>query len=378
MTSITYKEFPTLFKKTSKGEIQTWKIDVEGHITNAPASYTTVHGRLNGKMQETTVEVDKGKNIGKANETTPFEQACLEAESKWKKQKDKGYVENMALLSAVDVMAGKPMLAHKFEDYGHKIKYPCWVQPKLDGLRCIASKDQYGNITFTSRQGKTFENLDHIKESLKNLPCNTILDGELYHHDIDFQTIVSLIKRKQPNTERIEYHVYDTIIGGNTFDERYDELINMEMLFGNSVQLVETIPATNEDEVNDAHDHYVAAGYEGCIVRHGDCFYKEGYRSQELLKVKSFMDAEFKIVDVTEGIGKCKGQAIFTCVYEDRFGREVEFNCKIKGTDDFRRQIFLDKAEYLGKMLTVKFFDWTDSEIPLPRFPVGIALRDYE
>jgi ATP-dependent DNA ligase len=145
------KHFPILFKQGGRGQTQEWVI-LANDLGDGTAEYIVTHGQVGGAMQTTSTKVAVGKNIGKKNETTAFEQACLEAESKWKKQQDKGYCESLTDLS--DAKLYLPMLAKSFKDYGHKIKFPCYVQPKLDGIRCIAHKTQAGQIQLLSRKGK--------------------------------------------------------------------------------------------------------------------------------------------------------------------------------------------------------------------------------
>jgi hypothetical protein len=127
------KTFPILYKKTSTGKIQQWETSVSDDSV-----ITTRFGQVDGKIQETQEVITKGKNIGKANETTPYDQAVAQAQANWTKQLKKGYVDSIE-----DAMAGKtdniieggisPMLAHVFSKQGHKITYPALAQPKLDG-----------------------------------------------------------------------------------------------------------------------------------------------------------------------------------------------------------------------------------------------------
>jgi hypothetical protein len=172
---------PTLYKYTSKGQVQQWSISVEGD------SFRTTEGIVGGKLTTSQPTVCKGKNIGKSNETSPEEQAIREATAKWQKKLDSGYNE---VLTA-EAKFFSPMLAHKLEDH-EKLLFtvPTYVQPKLDGLRCISSHD--GRLS--SRNGKPYLALPHLAQR-----CAT-LDGELYNHEFhdDFNKIVSLCKQVNP------------------------------------------------------------------------------------------------------------------------------------------------------------------------------------
>ena len=134
-TKIDAKSWPILYKLAKSGATQQWCISAN-QFPDGTASYTVAHGKKGGKIQTGSVEVLKGKNIGKANETTPYEQACKEAESKWKKQLDKNYSEG----EAKELPKTDPMLAHKYKDKMDKVTFPCFWQPKLDGIRCVASR----------------------------------------------------------------------------------------------------------------------------------------------------------------------------------------------------------------------------------------------
>lgn len=114
----------------SKGKIREWSISVgkdkRGHY------YEITHGQKDGAMQNARTYVLKGKNIGRANETTAEEQCLSEAKSEHTKQIErKGYTESIPTTQPL-----KPMLAKKYEDEKDKVIYPCAVQPKLDG--CIS------------------------------------------------------------------------------------------------------------------------------------------------------------------------------------------------------------------------------------------------
>lgn len=364
------KQFKTLFKRSSTGKIQQWTINAHWDAKKGNAGYTVVFGQVDGKMQTTSTEIAVGKNIGRANETKPFAQACFEAESKWKKQLDKGYSEKPEGVS----LATKPMLAHDYQKYKHQVVFPCIVQEKLDGIRCIAIRHPK-RVELLSRMGKPITTMSHIEDSLIDaMQEGEIWDGELYVHGVPFQQITSWVKRRQENSLFIKYHVYDCI-GAGDFKTRYGPVDSW--IQGLEPEHIETVSYWNvksHEEVKRLHDQFVLNGFEGAMLRHNGCDYKAGYRSRDLLKVKEFIDQEFKVIGVSQGVGKFKGIAIFRC--ETDAG--AEFECTIKGNDEYRRKLWVEREQHVGKSLTVRFFEWTDSTPPLPRFPVGTAIRDYE
>lgn len=361
-------DMPTLYKLTSAGKVQVWKIGVEDN--GSYFTIVTTHGQLDGKNQVDRKEIREGKNLGKSNETTPYEQAVSDIQSLWKKKKDKGYVTDIKELDK-PVTDFKPMLAHKWTDHSKKAIFPGYVQPKLDGLRCLVYK-YLGQVVFESRGGKFFTTLDHITPAFNSMPDNIAFDGELYNHDIPFQTITSLVKKLQDDTHKLNYCAYDLIMPGG-FEDRYNHLVKILPKHPN-IKLVEAKSIKKADGLQVAHDEYAQQGYEGVMFRNAGGLYKSGYRSYDLLKFKMFEDDEFEIVGVEEGEGRAKGQGIFVC--KTKNGNE--FTCRIEGEDSYREEIWIDRTKYLGKMLTVRFQGWTDSEPASLRFPVGVSVRDYE
>jgi len=360
-------KLPTLYKNK-----QQWDCEVINHGDSSEIIVS--FGQVDGKIQTKSTIIKCGKNIGKSNETTHFEQACAEAESKWNKQKDKLYTESREKANSVRELTLRPMLAQSYDKHSHKIKFPCYVQPKLDGIRNIACV----NGLF-SRAGKQFKSLQHIELAVSKLLtdhqlADAKLDGELYCHDIDFQTIVSGIKRDEPNehTHKIEYHIYDIILPSNpSYKDRLFILRTLQKHFEHPLVYVDGTEITNEDDIITFHDKCVEAGYEGAMLRNYNGLYTPDKRSYDLQKVKSFDDAEFKIVALNEDKN---GHVVYSCVTE----AGDQFDVKPAGTDAERRKPLLTPHEFLGKMLTVKFFGYTTGENPVPRFPVGLAVRDYE
>lgn len=290
--------FPTLYKKTNTGAIQYWTILVsEGGMAGKPAaSIQTEYGQLNtDSPQYTTDIIANGKNVGKKNETTPAQQAKAEAQSKWEKQKKKGYVESIASAEAKEVDALiqggiEPMLAQAFSKHGGKIKYPCFLQPKLDGIRCIAIIDN-GKCTLWSRTRKQITSMPHIVEELESVFCGddvTVLDGELYNHDFksNFEHIVSLVRQEEPDPRHkdVQYHIYDTI-SEPTYQDRYADLREIfEVYVFDTCVLVETMLCMAEDGIEDAFDQFRSAGYEGAMVRN-----RNGSQSQRSLRRKTII-----------------------------------------------------------------------------------------
>jgi len=375
-------KFPVLYKKTSTGAIQQWEITA-GPNSNGTAFIMTLHGQVGGAIQKTSDTISEGKNSGKKNATTPLQQAEKEAKGSWEKKKKGGYVESIKdaqgdKLDAIITGGIEPMLAHKFTDQGHKIKYPAYIQPKLDGIRCIAIiKD--GACTLWSRTRKPITSCPHIIQELEAAfeTRDIVLDGELYNHDFksNFEHIVSQVRKEVPgdNYMDVQYHVYDLINDG-TNDERVSLI---ERLFASfeffSIKKVQTRIVKEEDKVAELFDKYREMGYEGAMLRNMSAKYVSK-RSYDLQKVKEFDDAEFEITGIDEGRGKLAGHVgAFICKTKD--GKT--FLAKMSGDTGKLADYFRDHSLWHGKRLTVKYQGLTGKEC-VPRFPVGIAIRDYE
>ncbi len=376
-------KLPRLYKKTSTGAIQFWDIGViDQRGSNTAACIVTEYGQVDGKVQATSDLISEGKNVGKKNETTPRQQAEAEAKGKWEKKKKSGYVESFdgAGKGEVDELIEGgvvPMLAQKFSEHGHKIKLPCYTQPKLDGIRCIAIiKD--GVCTLWSRTRKPITSCPHIVQELEAAfeSKDIFLDGELYNHEwkSDFEKIVSMVRQEVPaeGHEIVQYHVYDVVNDG-VFAERMEEI---DTIFDNfdfyALKKVPTEPVNSENDIMVYFDRFREQGYEGSMLRNEHSKYVNK-RSYDLQKVKEFDDAEFPIVRVEEGRGKLAGHAIFVCRTEG--GKE--FLAKMRGDTAQLKRFFEDHSLWQGKRLTVQYQGITGKE-QVPRFPVGVAVRDYE
>jgi len=386
-----FLELPKLYKKTSSGAIQTWKIAAEGrgHTDHYPDGYdvgviTTVYGLELGKKQVAEEKITVGKNVGKANETTPFEQAKAEAMSQWEKKVKKGYVQNREDAEAdkidTNMITGgvDPMLAQSYEKHAKKINYPAYVQPKLDGHRCIAII-QDGVCTLWSRTRKPIKSMDHIARQLESMYGDEtiILDGELYNHEYreKFEELTSMIRQQvsKPSHEVVQYWVYDVVQPTVPFRLRKLELdLLAEKVDDNgawqTIVPVLTSFMANEEAMIDVFGVFIEKGFEGLMVRNATGLYV-GKRSYDLQKVKMMQDAEFEIVDIVPGKGKMADKAIFRCVTED--GRE--FGVKMKGALDDLRKYLSHKDDYIGEKLTVQFQKLSAEGTPI--FPVGLRIR---
>ena len=268
----------------------------------------------------------------------------------------------------------KPMLARMY--LPHAAKFPIDVQPKLDGLRCLISAD---DLVLRSRGGKTY-GLPHITEQLARiLPAGSTADGEVYLHGVPLQTIVSLVTRQQIMTSTVEFHIFEVLTGDWQARAWRDRRADLEALEQKSagvgcaaIRFVKTTTATSIKDVERIHDEFVAAGYEGAILRALDAPYATGARGAALLKYKRFDDAEFEIVGATSARGKDAGCVIWQCATET--GKA--FAVVPAWPDDERREALANARSFIGRMLTVSFCGRTVAGVP--RCVSGIAVRATE
>jgi DNA ligase-1 len=375
----------TIYKTDSKGKLRFINISTnenkiiqESGLVGSPNTVTNISECI-------------AKNIGKANATTAEGQAIAEAKAKLKKKLEEGYYETPEEAQGGDLVL--PMLAKDFKKEEKKVKYPCYAQPKFDGMRCL--KDQ---THLTSRTGKAITTMSHITQELSGLV--QIFDGELYAHGESFQRNMELIKKYRPGeSEQVKYHIYDVVHPELGFKDR---LLLLQNIFQRSnvenLELVETREIKSKEELLEYHKENLERGYEGTMVRHGDEGYGINKRSSSLLKFKDFQDIACKIVDVKpsekrsdQGSFICElpekkwclksGTGKFVRISDTEFeveGGEVVFDyptfgCGMRFSHEERQDIINNPDKYIGQTAEIRFFEYSDEGIP--RFPVCVGLR---
>jgi DNA ligase-1 len=371
-------KFPILYGKSTTGKIKSWKVEVI-KASEEESIIRIEHGYSDGKKQEDVRSVTSGKNIGKANETTPYQQAISEAKSDFNKKRDEGYAESVDNIKEESYGFFLPMLAHKWDDHASKIKFPAVLEPKYDGFRCLAKKED-GIIYLWSRKGKALDIPTEIKEELsKILAEGESSDGELYRHGWGFQRIASAIKKRNADTPGLHYYIYDAPVLGKSFQERFlnrwsgvPTELSSDPKFVDGTSRIVLCPnkvVNSAEEVMEGQAQAIEAGYEGAMVRNLASEYMFKNRSSSLLKVKSFEDAEFEIIGGKEGQGREAGMVVFKCKTSDG----TEFDVRPRGTQEERSLMWQNLNSYIGKPLTVKYQGLTDEG--KPRFPVGLHIR---
>lgn len=279
------------------------------------------------------------------------------------------YLKHIKRLMIMDKNANVmlPMLATHYDK--SRVKLPCLVQAKIDGVRaiiCLIGSE----VHILSRTGKEY-NVPHLKEWAEGHKDLLPLDGEIYNHnELTFQQICSAVKCYSHMTDKLKYVIYDKPIEMLSNKERWASILfSMENRY-DCIELCQTAICNTYEEIERWHDYFVQKGYEGAIIRNMDGIYIEG-RSNDLMKLKKFDTTEFEISDVLEAAGKDKGTAIFLL----KSGGHT-FQARPCGSKSLRAKYLLEKTELIGKMCTVQHFGYTDGGI-IPRFPVALTIRDY-
>ena len=272
------------------------------------------------------------------------------------------------------------MLAYPVSDKPINYNNNIFMQPKLDGVRCVIQYDN-SQVTAYSRTGKVWKNIDHILFNLKpffQLNPDVVLDGELYNHDFkdDFESIISMVRKTKPtdedrsiSAENVQFHCYDIIDETKTFEQR-NKFIIQAIPRNHCVKHVYTTIVT-KDQANIQHQCNLDEGYEGSILRINDVYACK--RSHNLRKFKDFSDAEALIVGWVEGVGKRKG-TIGKFMAQDEDGNL--FGMPVMDKFKYLQDNFKKMQGYVGKTATFTYFERTKANSY--RHPLFKCIRDYE
>ena len=288
----------------------------------------------------------------------------------------------------------KPMLAHKFDNSRVDWSKPVYIQPKLDGVRCIIKRvsDFPGqeylasySVKAYSRTGKEFKNVRHITNALKGFFLHnpdTVLDGELYNHKLrnDFEKIISLVRKQKPtDTDRrdaqhlVQFHCYDYVDGKyESYKARMHNLV-CSNIYDAQIKYVHADKVHSYEAARDFHAAYLSEGYEGSIIRL-DGVYKHG-RSYDLMKFKDFSDTEATIIGYELGKGKRTGTLGKFIMLDDE---GVKFGCPPGKGYSYKdlADMLVNVNDYIGKRATFTYFQRTNAGSY--RHPLFKAIRNYE
>ena len=361
----------TLYSRATNGKTNEYIIEIQDN------KYRTISGYTDGIKTTSEWKVCAAKSY-----CTAEEQAMKEATAMHRKKMETGSFENISDIDNETYF--EPMLAHDWHKEKAKVKYPVYSQPKLDGIRCIVKKDG-----MWSRNGKKIISAPHIFESMKHLfevNPNLVFDGELYADKLanNFNAICSLVKKTKPtaddlkeSAEVIEYHIYDLPSHGGNFFSRQNQLqimkVHNKAFRDTKCVVVDTRLALDKDMLMELYELYIEQGYEGQMIRLDKPY--ENKRSKSLLKHKSFIDEEYTILGVEEGIGNKTGM-VGSFIFESKTGKR--FNSSPKFNWEECQRMWSERDQLIGKSATVKYFNLTPDGVPRFPYVIKIDRESYE
>ena len=385
----------TLITRDSKGKVRQINIACEWNEKFQMYVITRSSGLYGGKfITQPNIEITKGKV-----KRTITEQAELEYNSNIKSYLDKGYkkISDFGYTSIDEFNPDKvlpkdktdtkgvkkPMLCKVYDTTDLKTqKVPYWlISTKLDGVRCLLfMKD--GEIKTSSRGGQDYDiATTYIKQDpflleVFNQYPNIILDGEIYRHGWNLSTISGLCRLESVEERHKElcFHCYDIVDEDSTFSKRFAILQNLYQLRETNypeskLVIVEHTVVKSNQEIMVVHNKFVAEGYEGAVIRDPNEVYKCGGRDRRMQKIKVFVDSEFKILGLSEGLR----DEDMCFIMETADGNQ--FKAKPIGTREDKQWYREHIKELIGKMGTVKYFGMTNTEHPVPNLPVFKSVR---
>ncbi len=336
----------------------------------------TEYGIIDGKLTKTTPTIlTEGKNLDKKNETSIITQSLINMRSLYLKKIKSGYTLNID--EPTDNIY--PMAVHKYKDFSHKLEFPCYIQPKLDGHR-VTAKLVNDEIVFLTRRLHTIYGFDNIKEECyKILKENKdmILDGEFYNHELQLQEISSIVRDENIDNSdklKIKYYIFDYINLNEKLPFK-DRIKKLENIFKDNnfkyLSLTKTYRISNKEDGNELYELFIKDGYEGAIYKNEWAEYEASnikeIRSYNYLKRKKSYDEEFIIEGFTCGT---KGKDVNAIIFIMKTQEGKIFNAVPNDTLDNRKKMYKEALKdfdnkYKGKLATVSFDDWSTNGTPL-------------
>jgi len=260
------------------------------------------------------------------------------------------------------------------------VKYPCFIQPKCDGVRCIAINGQA-----YSRKMKLIPN-QFIQKVFAELNLHGF-DGELMVHG-DFNKVQSAVMSEDGEPD-FYYVVYDMWNSTESYNERFAQL--NDYFYDNNSKYLKLI--TNDLVmtprcVEGYLEQHIANGYEGGMLRSPSSPYKQGrstFKEGYLLKLKKFLDDEAIVIGFEERLHNTNKQERDERGYAKRSSKkegmvgantlgslivkwnDIEFGVGSGFNDAQRKDIWENKEQYLGKLVTFRYQELSAKGVP--RFP---------
>ncbi len=266
----------------------------------------------------------------------------------------------------------KPMLAKPLNEA--KLLKEVIVQPKYDGVRCLAYISKEEGVRLFSRNGNEYTSVPYVNKDLEvflDVLDFAIIDGELYNHAMGFDEISGLARRKTGVSEGLEYHIFDTYMNIDCL-RRIGWLYTLYSEFHNRLTYVKPVSSNmiDKESIPEALDIYLKKGFEGIIVRNPKAPYQQK-RTYDLMKLKPMKTDIYKIVGFQEEVsieGKLKDRlGAFICE------KDGEVFTVGSGLEDWQRvQYWENKYKLIDKYIEVKYQNLTERGVP--RFGVFLSV----
>ena len=349
----------TLYKQNKNKSIQQWSIE-----TLPEGKFQVIFGQVDGVLQTQTTQC-QSKNIGRANETTPDQQAQLEVDALIVKKLKSGYVYDSTGLSGVRL----PMKVKAYQDQLHNIQFPCFSAAKLDGVNAIYKRID-GRLTIYSRGGEIYPPIPHLEPLVyqaMDLFQSNELNGELYIHGEFLQDIQSAVKKPNELSSKLSFCIFDIADSQKEFYKRamiMHKLNKFDTTANSTVSVIYNITCHSTEDIEQHYIECTNFGYEGTVIKNFNALYRHNVRSSSMFKYKKVKSAEFKILSYN--IDK-HGLPVF--VLNSDAG---EFKAKPKGSREFWK--LFNPDEYIGNWATCEYETLSKSGKPLK--PIFITLRE--
>lgn len=403
--------FNTLYARDHNRNIKQWKVTVvecDGY-----SIIETEEGLKEGKKSKTSTIVSKGKNIGKKNETNHLSQAQSEAESKYNKKEREGYKSLLTLgitdTSSLDMVLPvfntdadnqlKPMKCQQYlKDNGQpRISFPCLGQPKINGFRCILRLEtkteglfKEEHPVFRSKNGLEYDILRHITihfneedfiftgkiNDIQYNNLNLVFDGELYIDGYSLQDISSAVRKPNEDTIKLQYHIFDLAVDEIVQVDRTAILKEISTKFTNKnypIRFVESRVISSHEEAVSFTDSNIYDGHEGSVFRDMKATYQFGLRPSTMVKLKKVTEGDFVILDVVLSDKNDPRYAVLVCQNDTNL---ETFKCAIEGSTSYRTEVYENKANYIGKIANIAYYERTKKDIPF--HTTCLVIKDFE